>query len=218
MQALLRTPRAPLTFTAMAVVGLCLFVFAIAVLMQPASSVVGQARTAELVCLQIAFVPENAVAVLANFTAEERGAIADLLVPGDIGLAWGMGLTLAGLTALLAMRLPGRWFTLGALIIWVPFVAATFDTIEDIFLRAIVVQLTDNLDAGLSPVLPFLAGIAASLKYLALIVVTPAYGFAGIVKGIGHDRSASAWVVYVLLALALASVVPTSWRNILACF
>jgi hypothetical protein len=218
MQQLLRAPQAPLIFSLMSAAGLSLFIFAIAVLMQPASSVVGQDRTAELVCLQLAFVPARAVAVLLNFSAAERTAITELLIPGDIGLAWGMGLTLAGLTGLLAMRLPSPWLRIGAKLMWVPFLAATFDSIEDIFLHAITSQLAVDAAAEIVPMLPLLASIAATLKYIALIVVTPAFGVAGIIKGLTVDRSVQSLIVYALLAMAVLSIAPNSYRSIAACF
>jgi hypothetical protein len=218
MQQLLRAPRATLMFSLMAAAGLGLFIFAIAVLMKAPSEVVAQERTAELICLQLAFVPERAVAVLLNFTAEERLAIGQLLVPGDIGLTWGMGLTLAGLTGLLAMRLPGSWLRAGAIVMWVPLVASTFDSIEDIFLFSIASQLAADGAAEIAPVLPLLAGIAATIKFIALIAITPAFGIAGIVKGLSVDRSASSLAVYILLAFAILSIAPSSYRSIAACF
>ncbi len=218
MQQLLRAPQAPLMFSLVAATGLCLFIFAIAVLMQPASSVVSQERTAELICLQLAFVPERAAAVVLNFSAEERKAITQLLVPGDIGLTWGMGLTLAGLISLLAMRLPGNWLRVGAFIMWAPFVSATFDSIEDIFLFTIVSQFVVDAAAAINPTLTFLASTAATIKFIALIVVTPAFGIAGIVKGLSVDRSISALIVYLLLAFAIISIAPSSYQGIAACF
>jgi hypothetical protein len=205
-------------FSLVAATGLCLFIFAIAVLMQPASSVVSQERTAELICLQLAFVPERAAAVVLNFSVEERKAITQLLVPGDIGLTWGMGLTLAGLISLLAMRLPGNWLRVGAFIMWAPFVSATFDSIEDIFLFTIVSQFVVDAAAAINPTLTFLASTAATIKFIALIVVTPAFGIAGIVKGLSVDRSISALIVYLLLAFAIISIAPSSYQGIAACF
>ena len=40
------------------------------------------------------------------------------------------GLLLAGLTGLLAMRLPGKWLRVGAVMMWVPLLASTLDCIE----------------------------------------------------------------------------------------
>jgi len=218
MQTLLRMPRAPLTFSAMAVFGVIVFGLAVGVLMQPPVQIVGMDRTSELVCLQLAFTPERAAAVVLAFPEEARPAIADLLVPGDLALAWGYGFLLAGLTALLVMRLTGAWFRVGAIAMWIPLVASTFDCIENAFLYAIVVALAENPDAVIVAFLPLMAGIASSIKWVALCVLTPAFGFAGIVKGMTIDRSWSALIIYVLLFVSLLSMVMKPVQDIPACF
>ncbi len=218
MQHLLRAPRAPLSFSLVAVIGLSLFVLAVGVLSGPASAVVGMERLSELVCLQLAFVPERAIAVLLNFPPQARLAIAELLVPGDLVMAWGYGLTMMGLLGLLVMRLPGKWFQYGAILMWAPVVASIMDCTEDVFLYAIVGQVIVDESAEIAPVLTLLAGIAASLKYFALSVVSPVFGFAGIVKGITIDRSLSAWVVYLLLAMVLLSMLSKPLQDIPPCF
>ena len=218
MQTLLRAPRAPQMFSLMAVFGVIIFGLAVGVLMQPAVQIVGMERTSELVCLQLAFTPERATEVVLAFPEAARIAIAQLLVPGDLALAWGYGFLLAGLTALLAMRLTGVWFRLGATAMWIPLVASTFDSIENVFLYAIVVPLAQNPDAIIPAILPLLAGIASSIKWIALCVLTPAYGFAGIAKGMTTDRSWSALLIYALLFLTLLSMVMKPIQDIPACF
>jgi hypothetical protein len=218
MQTLLRMPRAPLTFSAMAAFGVIVFGLAVGVLMQPAVQIVGMERTSELVCLQLAFTPERAAAVVLAFPEEARIGIAQLLVPGDLALAWGYGFLLAGLTGLLTMRLTGGWFRVGAIIMWVPFVATTFDCIENAFLYAIVVPLAENPDAVIAAILPLMAGIVSTIKWIALCVVTPAFGFAGIIKGMTIDRSWSALIIYFLLFLSLLSMVMKPIQDIPACF
>jgi len=218
MQTLLRMPRAPLTFSLMAVFGVMVFGLAVGVLMQPAVQIIGMERTAELVCLQLAFTPERAAAVVLAFPEEARIAIAQLLVPGDLALAWGYGFLLAGLMGLLAMRLTGEWFRIGAIAMWIPLVATTFDCIENAFLYAIVVPLAANPDAVIAAILPLLAGVVSSIKWIALCVITPAFGFAGIVKGITIDRSWSALIIYILLFLSLLSMVMKPIQDIPACF
>jgi hypothetical protein len=218
MQTLLRMPRAPLTFSAMAAFGVIVFGLAVGVLMQPAVQIVGMERTSELVCLQLAFTPERAAAVVLAFPEEARIGIAQLLVPGDLALAWGYGFLLAGLTGLLTMRLTGGWFRVGAIIMWVPFIATTFDCIENAFLYAIVVPLAENPDAVIAAILPLMAGIVSTIKWIALCVVTPAFGFAGIIKGMTIDRSWSALIIYFLLFLSLLSMVMKPIQDIPACF
>lgn len=218
MQTLLRTPRAPLVFSLLALAGVVVFGLAVGVLMQPAVAIVGMERTSDLVCLQLAFTPERATEIVLSFPPEARPGIAQLLVPGDLALAWGYGLLLAGLTGLLAMRLTGAWFRVGAIALWVPLVASTLDCIENAFLYAIVVPLAANPDAIIVPMLPLMAGIVSSLKWVALAVITPAYGFAGIVKGLSSDRSVPAIVVYSLLFVVLLSMVVKPLQDIPACF
>ena len=218
MQELLRTPRAPLALSLTALAGVVVFALAVGVLMQPPVQIIGQERTAELVCLQLAFTPERATDVVLGFPAEARPALAQLLVPGDLALAWGYGLLLAGLIGLLAVRLPGPWLRVGAIIMWVPLLASTLDCMENAFLYSIVAQLAADPAAAVPPVLPLLAGIVSTLKWIALCVVTPAWGFAGIVKGLSFDRSWPALLVYVLLFIVLLSMVLKPVQDIPACF
>jgi len=218
MQALLRTPRAPLTFSLMAVFGVIVFGLAVGVLMQPAVQIVGMERTSELVCLQLAFTPERAAEVVLAFPVEARMGIAQLLVPGDLALAWGYGFLLAGLMGLLAMRLTGAWFRVGAVAMWIPLLASTFDCIENAFLYAIVVPLAENPDAVIAAVLPLMAGIVSTIKWVALCGLTPAFGFAGIAKGMTIDRSGTALLIYALLFVTLFSMVMKPIQDIPACF
>jgi hypothetical protein len=175
-------------------------------------------RTAELVCLQLAFTPERAAAVVLGFPAAARVAIAQLLVPGDLALAWGYGLLLAGLTGLLAMRLPGAWLRVGAIALWMPLLASTLDCIENVFLYVIVMGLVTAPDALPSAALTLLAGGVSGLKWITLCAATPAYGFAGIFKGLATDRSWPALLVYVLLFMVLVAMIVKPLQDIPACF
>jgi hypothetical protein len=215
--SLLRLPYASRVFAAMSFAGLGIFILAVAVLMQPAASIVGE-RTAELVCFQLAFTAERATEIVLSFPQEGREAIGQLLVPGDLALAWGYGLVLAGLLGLLTMRLPGKWLRAGAFFMWAPLLATVLDCVENMFLYSTVSQLAANPTAVIAPAIPMLAGLAATAKWLALSVVTPAYGFAGIAKGITIDRRVSSWVVYGLLAMTLFSMVQKPLQDIPPCF
>lgn len=218
MQILLNSRRATLIFSLLAVTGVVVFGLAVGVLMQPAVQIVGMERTAELVCLQLAFTPERAAAVVLGFPDAARLAIAQLLVPGDLALAWGYGLLLAGLTGLLALRLPGGWRHAGAIALWIPLLASTLDCIENAFLHAIVMGLVNAPDTLPAGTLTRLAGGVSSLKWLALCVATPAYGFAGIFKGLGTDRSGPALLVYALLFVVLLAMVMKPLQDIPSCF
>jgi len=217
MRALMLRPNAHLLFGGTALVGFLLFGLAIGVLMGPPSQVVGD-RLPELTCLQMAFTPARFSGFFLDFPLPMRVAIADLLVPGDLVFAWGYGLLLAGLTGLLAMRLPGRWQTMGALLMWAPLVAATFDCVEDVFLWTLAQQLLADERATVAAALPLLASISATVKYLALVVVTPAYGLAGIAKGIAVDRSAGALLLYGFLGLNLMLIILRPLQQIPPCF
>ncbi|MCP4002363.1 MAG: hypothetical protein GY727_15770 [Gammaproteobacteria bacterium] len=218
MQALIRMPNAPRLFSAIAVAGVGVFALAIGVLMQPAAGIVGQDRLSELVCLQLAFTPERASAVVRAFSEEAQVGITQLLIPGDFALAWGYGLILFGLLALLVMRLPDKWLRVGSIVMWAPLLASVLDCMENIFLFSIVTQLVADEAAPIAVILPLLAGVVATLKWIALAVVTPVFGFAGIVKGIGIDRRVTSWIVYVLLFIALLSMVVKPIQDIPTCF
>jgi hypothetical protein len=218
LQTLLRMPRAPLAFSLLSLSGVIVFALAVGVLMQPAAQIVGQERLGELVCLQLAFTPERAQAVLFAFSPESRAAIAQLLIPGDATLAWGYGLLLAGLTGLLAMRLPGKWLRVGAIAMWIPLLASTLDCIENVFLYAIVMGVVESPELQPVAMLTAIGGTVSTLKWIALSVLTPAFGFAGIVKGFTVDRSFGAITVYVLLFVTLLSMVAKPIQDIPACF
>jgi len=218
MQVLLRAPRASLLFSLLAVAGVLVFALAVGVLMQPAVQIVGMERTAELVCLQLAFTPERAAGVVLGFPEAARAGIAQLLVPGDLALAWGYGLLLTGLMALLAMRLPQPWLSIGAIAMWVPLLATLLDCIENAFLYAIVTGLVAAPDVLPAAFLTVSAGVISSLKWIALCIVTPAFGFAGIAKGLTVDRSWPALIIYLLLFIVLLSMVLKPIQDIPACF
>lgn len=201
----------------MTLVGVGVFAFAVGVLMLPHSAVLGD-RLPELTCLQVAFTPARATAIVSSFTAEQQLAVSRLLVPGDVTFAWGYGLVLAGLVGLLARRLEGRWQTAGAIVMWLPLVASLLDVTEDLFLHAIVATAIEHPAATVEPALPALAGIAATVKYVALAILTPAYSIAGILRGLMVDRRAGALLVYFLLLLACISMVMRPLQQIPDCF
>jgi len=217
MQSLMRMPNAPRLLGLMVLAGFIIFGFATSVLMLEPSQLLGD-RLAEMTCLQVAFVPERYASVFLSFSPEARVAIQQLLFPGDIVFAWGYGFLLAGLTGLLALRLPGDWLKYGALIMWAPLLASMLDCIEDIFLYAAAGQLISDPSSSINVAIPLLAGVAATFKYLALSVVTPVYGIAGIMKGLSTDRSFAALLLYVVLGLLLFSMILRPLQQIPPCF
>ena len=217
MERLLRMPQGGLLLAAMAFFGVAIFAFAVGVLMLPHSEVLGD-RMAELTCLQLAFTPERASEIVLSFGPEARQAIAALLVPGDVTFAWSYGLLLAGLVGLLTRRLDGAWFLAGSIVVWMPLIASVLDCIEDLFLFDIVTTLIAAPEGPVSPILPALASTAATVKYLALCVVTPVFSVAGTVQALRTDRSISALVLYVILLLAVISMVMRPAQQLPACY
>lgn len=213
----MRRPNSALLFGLMAFAGFVIFGIATGVLMAEPAAVIGE-RLSELSCLQVAFTPERYAAVFLSFPAEMQRAALALLFPGDIVFAWGYGFLLAGLTGLLALRLPGKWQWWGALVLWAPLFASTLDCVEDIFLYTIGQQFMADSGAEVANALPLLAGIAATLKYFALSVVTPAYGLAGIGKGLTVDRSIGALLLYAFLGMWLVSMIIQPLQRIPLCF
>jgi hypothetical protein len=200
-------------FAAMTLVGVGVFGYATGVLMGPFAPVLGD-RLPELTCLQVAFTGERFAAVFGSFTTEQQAAIAQLLIPGDVVFAWGYGFLLAGLLGLLTLRLPANWQPAGRVLTWTPLVASALDCLEDVCLHALAVA-----PAGSDPgALPLLAGIAATLKYLNLSVLAPAYGIAGSIKGLAHDRRIGALVIYLLVVVNALAFVARPLQQIPACF
>jgi hypothetical protein len=89
---------------------------------------------------------------------------------------------------------------------------------ENAFLYSIVTRLAADPSATVPAILPLLAGIVSTLKWIALCVITPVWGFAGIVKGLTCDRSWSALMVYALLFIVLLSMVIKPVQDIPPCF
>ncbi|MEC9375370.1 MAG: hypothetical protein VYA80_03245 [Pseudomonadota bacterium] len=216
MQNLLRLPRANLLFSLMAVGGVILFIFAIAVLMAEPSQIMG-GRPASLTCLQVAFTPERMMPIILSFPENIREAIADILIPGDMVLAWGYGFLLAGLTGLLAMRLPGKWFKIGSIIMWTPLFASTLDCIEDIFLHSAIMSVINNPAAEIPLFISLFAGITATIKYLFITVVTPGFCLLGIIKGISFDRRFTSIILYLIISVVMISFTGQAFQELPPC-
>jgi len=217
MRAILNSSKAVPILSAMTVLGLAIFGFAIGVLMLPYSPILGD-RLGELTCLQVAFSAERATEIVQSFPYESREAMLHLLFPGDVFLAWGYGFLLAGLVGLLARCLPEPMRGVGAIIMWAPLLASVLDSMEDVALYSIVNGLLDESGAGISAWQPLAAGIFATVKYFALCVVTPVYSFIGVFKGLRSNRSFGAVVIYVLVVVCMISFVLVPIQKIPACF
>jgi len=208
-----QTSRQAWFFAAMTLAGVGIFGYATGVLMGPFAPVLGD-RLPELTCLQVAFTGARFAAVFGSFTPEQQAAIAQLLIPGDVVFAWGYGFLLTGLLGLLTLRLPAAWQPAGRVLTWTPLLASALDCLEDLCLHALV-----TAPAGADPgLLPLLAGIAATLKYLNLSVLAPAYGIAGSIKGLAHDRRIGALVIYLLVVVNALAFVARPLQQVPACF
>lgn len=217
MKRLLCLPHGGWIFSAMALLGVAIFAFAIGVLMLPHSAALGE-RMGEMTCLQLAFTAERASRIVLSFGPEARAAIAALLVPGDVTFAWGYGFLLTGLVGLLTRRLDGAWFAAGTIAVWFPLAASVLDCIEDVFLLNIVTSVGAAPDVALSPILPALASTAATIKYMALCVLTPMFAVAGTVQAVRTDRSVGAFILYAVVLYAVVSMIVKPAQQLPACF
>lgn len=200
-------------FATLTLLGVALFGYATGVLMGPYAPVLGD-RMAELTCLQLAFTADRFTAVFGSFGPAQQEAIARLLMPGDMVFAWGYGFLLTGLLGLLTLRLPANWQRAGRVLMWTPLLASAFDCVEDLCLLKLAVAPAGS-DPGL---LPLLAGISASLKYLNLSALAPGYGIAGSIRGLMHDRRIGALLIYLLVVVNAIAFVAKPLQQIPACF
>jgi len=202
----------------MTVIGLAIFVFAIAVLMTPYTNVVGMDQLGALTCLQMAGTPERAVAAIQVYDEKQLEAIKGLLIPGDVTFAWGYGFLYAGLLGLLSLRLNGGWQKAGRIIMCAPLIASLFDVFEDLGLYSVVGQVLAGLSLEINPATTAITFAFASLKYFLLAVVAPVFAFAGTVQAIKTDRRWTSIIVYVLVVIWSVSMVQKPLAEIPACF
>ena len=205
--------RAPWAFGLMALAGFLLFGLATGIIMAPHAAVIGD-RLSDMTCLQVAFTTPRMMAVLGSFSAEERAAIAQLLVPGDMIFALAYGLLLSGLLGLLTLRLPPAWQRWGFVLMWAPLAATGLDWLENLAL----VHLASIFPARGPGWLPLAAGLLATLKYLCLSIAAPAYGIAGSIKGFTIDRRTGALLLYAFVILNAIAFFLRPAQQIPACF
>ena len=161
--------------------------------------------------------PEWFLQQLLGFDEAQLAALQQLLISGDVIFAWGYGLVFFGVLGLLTARLSGRWQRVGAVIMWAPLLASLFDVFEDIGLHRMVTTVAEG-GTGILPAVVLLTTISASLKYLFLAVVAPAYGVAGAVKAFKTDRRLRSIGLYVFVALVAYSMMQKPFSEIPACF
>lgn len=169
-----------------AVLGLLIFVLALTLLMLPYSRQIDESGGADLTCLQIPFTENKAQEIVASYGPEARAAARQLHLPGDLIFPVSYGLLYASLLALIVRKQEGSLLRLGMIAILFPLIAMIFDWLENLFILRMLVVYADPIRSA--PLLPLIGGIAGSIKYLFLSILTPLYGLAGIVALIVHRR------------------------------
>ena len=202
--------------TAMAVLGFCVFGVATGVLMSAPIEVIGMDRLGELTCLQMAGNSDRAIVVLDQFGSDELIALKQLLIPGDVVFAWGYGFLFSGLLGLLTIRLSGRWVSVGRVLMWAPLLASVFDVLEDIGLYQLIAAYVIEV-ASVSNATALLTTISASIKYLLLALIGPAYGISASIKSFASDRHWRSLCLYVLVILLAVSMVQKPLQEIPNC-
>jgi len=172
----------------MVVFGLLLFVLALSTLMVPYSNVIEERGGKDLTCLQIPYTRARAAAVINSYDDEAWSAARALHLPGDLIFPVGYALLYSGLIGLIIRRQDGRWFQVGLVVMFFPFVAMVLDWIENIFiLRMLAITAGQSTDA-IPAWMPALGGLAGTLKYLFLSLLTPLYGLALIIWSVATRR------------------------------
>lgn len=217
MGASLRSDSTRWFYLGLSVLGFCIFGLATGVLMSEPMAVIGMDRLGELTCLQMAGSSERAAAILSAFNAAELLALQQLLIPGDMVFAWGYGFLFSGLLGLLTLRLSGAWFAAGKYLMWAPLLASVFDVLEDIGLHELVATFATQ-PAELSSAVAAFTTASASVKYILLAIIGPAYGVSGSIKAIAADRRPGSIGLYILVVLLAASMVQKPLLEIPACF
>jgi hypothetical protein len=184
MPSFLESRRSFVWLVGMAVVGATLFTLALTTLMLPYAQIVEENSDQDLTCLQIPFTRTRAAEIIKSYDRETRQAARALHLPGDLIFPVGYALLYSALVGLVARRQDEKWLRLGLVVMTFPFTAMILDWIENFF---IVRMLTISLDASTAAIpgwMPLLGGIAGSLKYLFLSLLTPLYGLSAIIRSL----------------------------------
>lgn len=181
MSARIKSPNAQRWLMAMVVAGLLIFALSLSVLMVPYSGVIEERGGKDLTCLQIPYTRARAAAVINSYDDEARVAARSLHLPGDLIFPVGYALLYSGLIGLIIRRQEGRWLRVGLLVMFFPFAAMVLDWIENFFiLRMLAIAAEQSVEA-IPAWMPAVGGLAGTLKYLLLSLLTPLYGLALII-------------------------------------
>ena len=190
METAIKSPRSVHWLIGMIIVGLTIFVLALSILMVPYSSVIEENNGEDLTCLQIPFTKSRAELIINSYNDEARAAARSLHLPGDLLFPIGYALLYAGLIGLIIRKQEGQWLRVGLVIMFFPFVAMVFDWIENFFILRMLAIATEQTSAAIPAWMPAIGGIAGTLKYVFLSLLTPLFGMALIVWSIATRQPA----------------------------
>jgi hypothetical protein len=176
-----------------ALLGAALFVFALSTLMLPYSQIVEEASNEDLTCLQIPFTQARAAEIIESYDREAREAARALHLPGDLIFPVGYALLYSSLIGLIARRQKGRWLRWGVVAMLFPFLAMILDWTENAFIvRMLDISLSEST-AAIPAWMPLAGGLAGSLKYLFLSLLTPLYGLGAIIHSLIRGERPLTW-------------------------
>jgi hypothetical protein len=158
--------------------------------MVPYSNVIEENNGKDLTCLQIPFTKSRAALIIGSFNEEARVAARSLHLPGDLLFPIGYALLYAGLIGLIIRKQEGWWLRVGLVVIFFPFVAMVFDWIENFFILRMLAIATEQSSANIPTWMPVVGGLAGTLKYLFLSLLTPIFGMALIVWSVATRQPA----------------------------
>ncbi len=207
MEARIRSPIARRWLLIMVVVGLMIFASSLSLLMVPYSSVIEETGGKDLTCLQIPFTTARAAEIINSYSDDARSAARSLHMPGDLIFPMGYALLYSGLIGLIVRHQEGRWLQIGLVVMFLPFMAMVLDWIENAFILRMLAIAAEESAESIQAWMPALGGLAGTLKYAFLSLLTPLFGMAVIVKSIvtNQPRPTVGLAITYLLAFGMVA-------------
>jgi hypothetical protein len=189
----------------MVVVGLMIFASSLSLLMVPYSSVIEETGGKDLTCLQIPFTTARAAEIINSYSDDARSAARSLHMPGDLIFPMGYALLYSGLIGLIVRHQEGRWLQIGLVVMFFPFMAMVLDWIENAFILRMLAIAAEESAESIQAWMPALGGLAGTLKYAFLSLLTPLFGMAVIAKSIvtNQPRPTVGLAITYLLAFGM---------------
>jgi hypothetical protein len=200
----LQKKRSAIWLAVTAAAGLVLFALALTALMLPYSRAIEESGGKDLTCLHVPFTRARAAAIIDSYDDEARAAARALHFPGDTLFPVGYALLYGGLIGLVARQQEGRWLRVGAAVMLFPAAAMIFDWIENLFIVRMLTVSAGQSSAVIPGWMPLLGGLAGSIKYILLAIITPLYGIAAIARSPLHARAALSAGVIITYLIAFA--------------